>query len=82
MKQAVAYSREFRDLMRKADVDLAHLQPRHPASVATSIASDTADTMRGLADAYGVPVGSVLRAALVIGLEELLGSARELGHRG
>jgi len=82
MRQAVAYSREFRELLRKADVDVAHLQPRHPASVATSIASDTSDTLRGLADAYGVPVGHVIRAALVIGLEELLGSARELGHRG
>lgn len=82
MTQTVTYSREFRELLRKAAVDVAHLQPRHPSSVATTIASDTADTMRGLADAYGVPVGHMIRAAIVIGLEELLGSARELGHRG
>jgi len=36
--------------------------------------------LRGLAQAYGVTARDVMRAALVIGVEELLGSAEELGH--
>lgn len=80
MKQAVEYSPEFRALLRKADVPVSHLQPREPSSVATTLASDTVDTFRGLAGAYGVPVGHVLRAALVIGLGELLGASKELKH--
>jgi hypothetical protein len=80
MKQAVEYSPEFRQLMRKAEVSMSHLQPRNSASVATTMASDTVDTIRGLAEAYGVPAGHMIRAAIVIGLEELLGCAKELKH--
>ena len=73
-------SKEFRALMAKADVPLSHLEPRHPSTVAASIAADTAETMRGLAQSYGVRVEMILRASVVIGLETLVAEADELGH--
>lgn len=74
------YSPEFRDLMRDVAVPMAHLAPKNTASIAITIAADTADTMKGLAKAYEVMPRDVIRAALVIGLETLLYSAEELGH--
>jgi hypothetical protein len=70
----------FRDLLRKADISLVHMSPRNPASLGVSIAADTADVLRGLAKAYEVMPRDIIRAAIVIGLEELLGCAEELGH--
>lgn len=70
----------FHDLMRVAKVPMQHLAPVNLASLGVSIAAGTAETFRGLAKAYGVLPRDVLRAALVIGLEELLGCAKELGH--
>jgi len=81
MKMTVSEtSAEFRELMRAAEIPLSHLEPRHPSTVAASIASDTAEALRGLAQAYSVPVTMMLRAAVVIGLETLLGESEELGH--
>ncbi len=70
----------FRELLQSARVPLEHLSPRNAASLGVSIAADTVDILRGLAKAYGVMPRDVIRAALVIGLEELLGCAKELGH--
>jgi hypothetical protein len=80
MKTQPEFSPEFRNLLRKADVPIEHLLPRNIASLGLSIAADTCDTLKGLAKAYGVMPRDVIRAALVIGLEELIGSAKELGH--
>ncbi len=70
----------FCDLLKKVDVPLVHLQPKQTSSIAAAITSDTNDTLRGLAKAYGVMPRDIIRAAIVIGLEELIGSAEELGH--
>lgn len=72
----------FRELLRRTDVPISHLAPRHVASISATIAADTSDVLRGLAQAYGVAARDVIRAALVIGLEEMLAAADELGHAG
>ena len=82
MKPAAPYSAAFLDLLEAVDVSRVHLAPRHPASFAGTIATDTLEVAKGLAVAYGVNMRDILRAALVRGIEELLGSAEELGHYG
>jgi len=80
VKQQPEYSAAFRELLREVDVSLAHLAPKNTSSLGVSIAADTADILKGLAKAYEVMPRDIIRAALVIGLEELLGCAEELGH--
>jgi len=70
----------FRELLRRVEVPLSHMSPRHTASLSATVSADLSDSLRGLAQAYGVTARDVMRAALVIGVEELLGSAEELGH--
>jgi len=82
MKPQPPYPPAFLDLLAKVDVSRSHLAPKHPASFAGTIAMDSIEAMKGLAMAYGVVPRDILRAALVIGLEELMGSAEELGHYG
>lgn len=74
------HSDAFKALMRSARVPMAHLLPKHTASIGASITAQTADTLRGLAKAYGVMPRDIIRAAIVIGLEELIGCAEELDH--
>lgn len=82
MTRPKQYPEAFRDLLRAVDVSTSHLDPKHPASFAGTIAQDSIDVVKGLAIAYDVEIRVVLRAALVIGIEELLGTAEELGHYG
>lgn len=70
----------FRQLLAKAEVPIVHLQPKQTSSIAAAITSDTADTLRGLALAYGVLPRDIIRACIVIGLEELTWWVDELGH--
>lgn len=74
------YSDAFKSLMRAAKVSMVHLAPKNTASIAAAITAQTSDVLRGLAKAYGVMPRDIIRAALVIGLEELLGCAEDLGH--
>lgn len=82
MRPPTQYPDAFLDLLEAVDVSRSHLAPKHPASFAGTIAMDSIEVAKGLALAYEVNMRDILRAALVIGIEELLGSAEELGHYG
>lgn len=82
MKPPTQYPDTFLDLLEAVDVSRAHLAPKHPASFAGTIAADTIEVAKGLAMVYEVGMRDVLRTALVIGIEEILSKAEELGHYG
>lgn len=82
MKPPEQYPDTFLDLLEAVDVSRVHLAPKHPASLAGTIAADTVEVANGLALVYKVKICYILRAALVIGIEEMLSKAEELGHYG
>jgi len=72
----------FHRLLSKLDVSLAHIKPEKTERFSASVTATTMEAMKGLAIAYGVKDVEIIRACLVIGLEEMLGKAEELGHYG
>lgn len=80
MKEIPPYSPEFLALLRECELPIQHLHPQHTSSIAFGGPAAAVEAMRGLATAYGVPAVALSRAAWILGLETLLGTAVELGH--
>jgi hypothetical protein len=71
----IAYSDEFIRVLRRCEVDLWHLRPAHPTSLGLTIPDEIMAAAKLLGERLSAQTVDVMRAAIIIGVESLLGEA-------
>lgn len=82
MRFPIDYPAKFRVLLQSAEVPIGEIAASGQVTVAGGLSPELADILRGLAIAMDSSPRQVASAALIVGLETLVGHAEKLGYYG